>query len=148
MDSINEKTTEPIIDMDIGKAGVHATIDGEIVSAVDENGKPIAGRYPYGCNTVYHPDAYERQAQTIATEKTAMWIRQHPEYSLEELKSIKAGFLEAARCEIRKSISELNDKRREDLISIVKQLKKRRINNEEIATMLDIPESTVREYAK
>lgn len=174
-----------IVDMDIGKAGIHLSTDGEVISARDENGKPIAGRYKWGSQSdritdmalnsaskeelaeaiaesrefidarrdvdgdrVYHPDAYERQAQMIAVEKTTAWIKQHPGYSLEELKAAKAGFLTEARCEIRRAIAELEDKRREELTEMVHQMKERGISNEEIATALDIPESTVREYAK
>lgn len=132
----------PAIDIDIGKAGVHLSTDGEVISERDENGKPITGRYPWSPvseritdmildgadkeeiekavnesmifldglknnNPVYHPEAYERQAQMVAVSMTTKWIREHPGYSMEELTKVKAGFLEEARNEIRKAISEL-----------------------------------------
>lgn len=95
-------------------------------------------------NHICYADVYERQAQIIAVSKTTEWIRMHPGYSMDELHEAKARFLEEARGEIRKAIHELEDKRRTDLTEAAKQLKAEGKTNEEIAGLLNIPESTVR----
>lgn len=105
----------------------------------DENGKPVAGRYPWGdseecpeTNEIKEPlyqeslengveivqeeeddftildidqgveaihltPEQERKAQDEAVARTSAWMKSHPHYTMDELKAVKAGFLEEAR---------------------------------------------------
>lgn len=112
----------------------------EIITERDENGKPVAGRYPWGdveecpdTNELKEPlykeslengieainpeeeedftildidqgvegihltPDQEREAQDRAISRTSAWMKTHPNYMMDELKIIKAGFLEEER---------------------------------------------------
>ena len=113
----------------------------EVITERDENGKPVAGRYPWGdteeCQEtdeikeplyeeslengveVIDPEEeeedftildidqgvegihltpeQEREAQDKAINRTSAWMKINPHYTMDELKTVKAGFLEEER---------------------------------------------------
>ncbi len=42
----------------------------------------------------------ENRAEDIAIDKCVMWMHDHPKYTKEELKEVKAGFIKEARKEV------------------------------------------------
>ena len=73
----------------------------------DTEGNPIIGKYTYGqeqqtsesLKEVDIPltEEEERSAQNVAVVKASAWIKEHPNYTMDQLSKAKAEFLEEAR---------------------------------------------------
>ena len=98
----------------------------EIVTAVDSDGKPIAGRYPYRRYTLNdkkpvtpevktvpeepakaeeptEPEltpAEKAKAEDITISKCVKWMHEHPKYTINELREVKIGFVKEAQQEV------------------------------------------------
>jgi len=95
-------------------------------------------------NEIYAPlsPINQRHAEMIAVDNTTAWIKEHPGYSMEELKKVKADFLQKAR----KTVQELEAQARQRQIEKARKMQKHGATIEEIAQTLGIPESQVKAY--
>ncbi len=100
--------------------------DEMLITAVDSNGKPIAGRYPFRRYTLNdkkpvipavetvpeepakaeepkEPEltpAEKAKAEDITISKCVEWMHAHPKYTKDELREAKAGFAKEAQQEV------------------------------------------------
>lgn len=105
--------------------GNNPATDGT-VTAVNSNGKPIAGRYPFRRYTLNdkkpvtpavetvseepvkaeepkEPELTpieEAKAEDITISKCVKWMHEHPKYTKDELREVKVGFAKEAQQEV------------------------------------------------
>lgn len=85
----------------------------------DTDGQPIVGKYDYNASDKVKEEVFEvfdqmasetqeeaviplteeeeRSAQNVAVVKASAWIKEHPNYTMDQLSKAKAEFLEEAR---------------------------------------------------